>query len=268
MRRRTEAIAVDHAGTDTGSAVDSLQRGLEVLRCFKPGEDTLASAEIARRLALPKATTRRLLDTLSTQGFVLRVPDTEAWRLHVACFVVGQAVLNGSLLVRKATPILQVLANRFAVHALLCARDRSDMLVLVHLAGTSAPPWALGAGARLPIADTAPGRAWLWTQPPAAQGEWLARLRDSTPSGRTQAAGVYQAFHDIEQGGACFSFGEWRRDVGLAAAPLMLADGSKAVVTCVRLAAEPGRGRFERECTAAMVEAAAMIRDEAQHAHS
>jgi len=42
-------------------------------------------------------------------------------------------------------------------------------------------------------------------------------------------------------------------------------------VACVRLAAEPGeqgRGRFERECTAALVDAAATIRDEAQHAHS
>jgi len=250
------------------AGVDSLQRGLEVLRCFRPGEDALADLEIARRLGLPKPTARRLLETLALHGFVLQVPGTETFRLHVACFVVGQAVLNGSSLARKATPVLQALANRFGVHALLAVPDRTDMLVLSHQVGAAAAGFTLGAGARLPTADTALGRAWLWTQPAAVQGEWLASVREAGPgqTGSARAAGVYQAFHDIEQGGACFTFGGWRRDAGLVAAPILLTDGSAAAVGCLRRTAEPGRGRFDRECTAALVEAAAVIREEAQRA--
>ena len=269
MRRRAEAspLATHEAPP---AAIDSLQRGLEAMRCFRPGEDALSDAEIARRLVLPRRTTRRLLDTLALHGFVLQAPRTDTFRLHVACFVVGQAVLNGAPLVRQAAPILQVLANRFDVHALLAVPDRSDMLVLSHQVGAAAAGFKLGAGARVPTAETALGRAWLWTQPAAVQGQWLAELRAAAQgqAGNTHAADLYQAFHDIEEGGACFSFGGWRRDAGLVATPIVLDDGRAAAIACLRRTAGTGHHRFERECTAALVEAAAAIRAEARHAQA
>ena len=73
MRRRT-ASALGHAAA-APDRIDSLQRGLEVLRCFGPGEGLLTVGDIAGRLALPKATARRLLDTLATHAFLLRSPS-------------------------------------------------------------------------------------------------------------------------------------------------------------------------------------------------
>ena len=263
MRKRTQALDATN-GDEGNRGIDSLQRGMEALRCFQPGENALTVAEIARRLALPRTTTRRLLNTLAAHDFLFSVPDRDAFRLHVASFVLGQAVLSGSELVSRSTPVLQWLANRHALHCLLCVRDRGDMLVLAHQAGSGTAHCPLRAGSRLPIARTAPGHAWLWTQPVATQGEWLTPLRASAnPAEHTHAAAIYQAFHDLVQGGTCASFGEWRSGVGFIAAPVALAGGDSAVIAGVHTSAAPHeRRRIEHECAAALLQAAGTIRRE------
>lgn len=263
MRRRNivAAAAVQHkapAGT-----VDSLQRGLEALRCFQPGEDLLVTSELMRRLGLSRPTTGRLLDTLVAHGFLLRAPQGDAYGLHVSSFVVGQAVLSGSGLVRKARPVLQALADRFSVHALLCVGDRRELLVLAHMSGLAAQPWLLGAGGRLPVAETAVGRAWLWAQPPAVQSEYVALLRESVAGARAKlkVAAVWQAFHDIEEGGTCRSSVPESAGAEMLAAPLVLRDGSTAAVACARAAAA-GQVTLDAECVAALREAAQAIREQ------
>ncbi|MBA2965519.1 MULTISPECIES: IclR family transcriptional regulator [Ramlibacter] len=258
MRRRTVALAA--AGPAGGDdKIDSLQRGLEVLRCFQPGEGLLAVADIARRLALPKPTTRRLLDTLAQHGFVLRSPGGESYGLHVASFVVGQAVLNGSPMVRQAQPLLQGLADRFAAHALLCVGDRRDMLVLAHRAAPGAPAWSVGAGLRLPIADTAVGHAWLWAQPATVQSAWMAHLREAGSGG---AAEVWKAFHTIEASGTCESVRPERRQSLLLAAPVVWRDGATAVLACACGADAEAAAQLRPEVSRALVEAAAVLRDQ------
>lgn len=245
-------------------AVDSLQRGLELLRCFGPGGDALDVAELARRLGLARPTTRRLLDTLELHGFLLRVPGTDKFGLHVACLIVGQAVLGSSLLVKAARPLLLPFAERFTVKVLACVQERTDMLVLAQATAQGAPSGAPGPGMRLPVASTALGHAWLWTQPAQVQAEWLARLRSEPGAGVSQAACVYRAFQELEERGVCQAPDASRRDVSSFAAPIILPGGAVAVAGCMR--ADVGgrdRVRLERECGAALAELATSLRDEA-----
>jgi len=230
MRRRSTALT-----PAPSQAVNSLQRGLDILRCFQPAEDLLPDTEIARRLGLPRATARRLLDTLVEQEFLMRADDGERYGLHVACFAIGQAVLSGSALVRAARAPLQALADRHSVHALLAVGDRHDLLVLAHLTGVAAPAWALGAGARLPIAETAAGLAWLWAQAPQVQARWISELR--ARSNPRALAGLWRAFHELETDGLCATSWAQRSDMTLLAAPLTLREGPAAVIACARTAA-------------------------------
>ncbi|MES2415304.1 MAG: helix-turn-helix domain-containing protein [Pseudomonadota bacterium] len=267
MRRRPDT---NMKARPPATAVDSLQRGLEALRCFQPGEDMLTSAELATRLDLPRNTTLRLLLTLESHGFLRRLPGSDEFSLDVECLFLGQALLGGSLLVRKARPVLQTLANRFAVHTMLCVPERGQMLALLHAGSVAAQPLALSAGLALPVADSAPGCAWLWTQQPAVQGEWLARLRESGPGagGSSQVARIYQSFHDIEKGGVCFSQDGWRSGVAMAATPLVMRDGSTAAIACLRTGLEAGMASFDLECSAALRAASQEIRDAIQRVHA
>lgn len=256
MRRRSTPLTAPAATNPAGAAVDSLQRGLDILRCFQAGEHLLSAAEIARRLGLPRATTLRLLETLADHDFLLRAD--EGYGLHVGCFALGQAVLTGSALVRAARAPLQALADQHSVHALLAVGDRDDLLVLAHFAGVAAASWSLGAGTHLPVSGTAPGLAWLWAQAPDVQARWVAQLRaGADPAG---LAGLWRAFHQLETTGICAA--DWAGQAGMEilAAPLVLPDGSTAVIAC----AKTRSGQSERQATAltsAMREALQMTRD-------
>lgn len=85
----------------------------------------------------------------------------------------------------------------------------------------------------------------------------------ANPAEHTHAAAIYQAFHDLVQGGTCASFGTWRSGVGFIAAPVALAGGDSAVIAGVHTCAAPQeRSRIEHECTPALLQAAGTIRRE------
>lgn len=229
MRKRS-VTAAQHAPS---ARVDTLLRGLEVLRCFRVGESALRAGEIAQRIGVPLASTERLLASLSSQGFLQPVPDTDLFRPHVACLVVGHALLRGMPEARIARPLLQEFADRFEAHVVLGVRERLDMLCLVHCAGNASSSAALGVGARLPIANSAFGRAWLWSQPAAAQAALMREIRDQqAEQGARTAAAIYRAFQELEERGFCVSFGEWQRDLSGAAVPIARPDGPHLALTC------------------------------------
>lgn len=255
MRRRIANASPKQPASKT---VDSLQRGLEVLRCYQPGEDVLSVAELAIRLELPQATALRLLMTLQAHGFLRRIPDGDLFGLDVGCLLVGQAFLSRSTLVRKARPVLQNLANRFNLHVILCVPERNQMLVLAHANGKTANTLPLGAGRSLPVATTAIGCAWLWSQRPIAQGDWIAQLRNNAgpQEDSSQVAKIYLAFHDIERDGVCTSYGGWLEGVEMMASSFFLRDGSAAAIGLLRGGSKPGGVSFDPECSFALREAA------------
>ena len=59
----------DEEGKDR-QFVNALARGLEVLRCFRPGEVFLSNADMAKRTAIPKPTISRLTYTLTKLGYL------------------------------------------------------------------------------------------------------------------------------------------------------------------------------------------------------
>lgn len=58
------------------SVVQSLAKGFHVLNAFTSEEPELVLADVARRAALDKGTTFRLLNTLVMLGYVEKVGDT------------------------------------------------------------------------------------------------------------------------------------------------------------------------------------------------
>lgn len=81
----------------------SLERGLEILRAFRPGTDLLGNGELAERTGLSAATVSRLTQTLVTSGFLEHDQRARAYRLAAPVLSLGHAMRAASPILRAAT---------------------------------------------------------------------------------------------------------------------------------------------------------------------
>ncbi len=261
MRRPQLPLAPGDDDASASGPVDSLQRGLEVLRCFGPADNALDVTEVARRMALSRPTTRRLLDTLAQHGFLLRQPGTDQYGLHVACLILGQAVLGHSALVKAARPLLPRFAELFGVYVMTAVQERSDVLVMSASAPAGQSVAGPGVGMRLPLRSTALGHAWLWAQGAQTQAHWLARLRKEAAGQPGLLAGLYRSFQALEEQGACQTQAPEPRAPTCLASPVVLPTGAVAVVACLVSTMDDAQAdERARACAAALPELAARLR--------
>ena len=91
--------------------VRALARGLEVLRCFKPGDRFLGNHEIAVRTGLPKPTISRLTHTLTNLGYLHYSEKFGKYYLGSAVLSLGYSMLANMDIRQIARPAMHDLAE-------------------------------------------------------------------------------------------------------------------------------------------------------------
>ena len=202
--------------------VTALARGLEILACFRHGDRMLGNQDLARRCRLPKSTVSRLTHTLTRLGYLVYVAESAKYSLGTATLSLGSAMLARLDIRKFAHPLMQRLAESSQCMVSLGTRDRLSMLYVDAVRGSSAVTLSLDMGARIQIATSAMGRAYLTAVSIQERGEILDRLHEVVPAARwpALAGGVERALQDIRELGVCASFGDWQKDVNAIAAPV------------------------------------------------
>lgn len=215
--------------------VTALARGLELLRCFRRGERTLANRDFVARTGLPKATVSRLTYTLTQLGYLEHVPSRNQYALGAGILALGYAYLSGLPVREAARPLMHELAVATESTVVLGAREQSHMVCLEVCQGHPMFRLNLEVGARVPHGLTALGRAQLCVLPEAERKVWLKRYRaQSTEADWPQVlAGIQQAVSDYAQYGFCLSLGEWNKDVYALGVALPTADGDGTLALSV-----------------------------------
>ena len=243
--------------------VDSLQRGLEILRSFRTGEKSLQLTDILERTKIPRLSAQKLLNTLTAQHFLRYLPELDRYEPDIACFVLGHALRASLPILRVARPIMQALSEELGVSVFLALREGMEMMI-VEYCSARAEAAELRVGSLVPLAQTAVGRAWLWAQKPAIQGEYIERIRAEADANALNAVpGIYRAFQDLAERGYCLSLGEVLQHRHAVATPLVPA-GGREVFALAPMAAEPrSKETFFRDTVAsALVDAAVRIKSE------
>lgn len=244
--------------------VNSLHRGLEILRSFRFGENMLSLNEISLRLGVSRITTQRLVDTLVMHKFLRKAGDSDWYQPDVSCLVVGHALLTSSAIVRIARPIMQELASRFKVNIVLGLHERLAMLCLEHCTSQQTVRFPVTIGLSLPLTATALGRAWLWAQRGSVQGDLIQRIKSECgEDGARTIPGLYRAFHEMEEKGYCTSSGEWMRDISAVGTAIILNDGTTYAVSCKVSGLGSRKEMLGDEIGPALLETAAQIKDAA-----
>jgi DNA-binding IclR family transcriptional regulator len=202
--------------------VNALARGLELLACFRHGDRMLGNQDLARRCGLPKSTVSRLTNTLTKLGYLVFVEESAKYSLGTATLSLGSAMLARLDIRKLAHPLMQELAEFGQCMVSLGTRDRLSMVYIDVARGSAAVTLRLDMGARIQIATSAMGRAYITAVPVHEREEILERVRELVPDDRWPALdeGVAQAMRDIRELGVCCSFGEWQKDVNAIAVPV------------------------------------------------
>ena len=198
--------------------VTALARGLELLACFRSGDKLLGNQELAERSKLPKSTVSRLTYTLTKLGYLQYDEQAGKYRLGTATLALGSAMLSRLDIRQMARPLMQELADFSHTMVSLGMRDRLSMIYVENCRSQAALTLRLDVGARIPVASTAMGRAYLAEISSNERNDILERVRDldelAWPTLRDR---VMRAVDEYRTLGCCTSFGDWQPDVNAIA---------------------------------------------------
>jgi len=158
--------------------VTALARGLEVLACYRHGDRVLGNQDLSQRCGLAKSTVSRLTHTLTKLGYLIYVEDSAKYSLGPATLSLGSAMLSRLDIRKLAHPLMQHLAEFGQCMVSLGSRDRLSMIYIDAVRGSAAVTLSLDTGARIQIATSAMGRAYLTAIPENERNDIMERVRE------------------------------------------------------------------------------------------
>ena len=213
--------------------VTALARGLELLRCFGPGERYLGVAELARRSGIPKPSVSRLAGTLVTLGCLDFSPTLSKYSLGIGVLSLGYALLSNIGIRQIVKPMLQDLAEYSQASVSIGVRDRLSMVYVETVRSNAPIGTRRGVGSRLPIVNTALGKAYLAGLPESERNFLMGQLRMRDEQNWPHLEkGIQQALRDYQERGFCISISEWEKDISAVGVPFQDHDGNFMAFSC------------------------------------
>jgi IclR family transcriptional regulator, pca regulon regulatory protein len=155
--------------------VQSLQRGLSVIRVFDSEHSALTLSEVAARAKLSRAVVRRLLMTLEYLGYAHR--QGRQFSLTPKILELGFSYLSSLNVASLAQPIMETVAREMDESCSLAVLDDYDIVYVQRVAVRKVMTITLGIGARLPAFCTSMGRILLAGLDEESLDQWLRALR-------------------------------------------------------------------------------------------
>jgi IclR family pca regulon transcriptional regulator len=154
--------------------VQSLQRGLAVLQAFSVEHPSLTLSEVARITGLTRATSRRLLLTFVTLGYM--TTDGRQFELTPKVLDLGYAYLSTLGIGEIAQPFMETLSEKLHESVSVAVLDGDQIVYVARVPTKRIMTISLALGSRLPAASTSLGRVLLADLAPAELGGFLDRV--------------------------------------------------------------------------------------------
>lgn len=255
--------ATPRPGTGT-PYVQSLERGLAVIRAFGADSPELTLSEVARRAGLTRAAARRFLHTLVELGYVRT--DGRLFSLRPRILELGYAYLSGLSLPQIATPHMEALVERVHETCSLAVLDDGEVVYVARVpARRRIVTIAISVGSRFPAYATSLGRVLLAAQPDARLEEYLATttLRPFTRRTITEPDVLRAQLRRISQQG--YALADQELEDGIRSVAVPVRDATQEVVAAMNLSVHTSRGPAEavrRELLPPLREAVRLVEED------
>lgn len=232
----TEAVQGTQAAEAPAASdqyVQSLARGLAVIRSFDSDHPLMTLTEVAARTDLTRATARRFLHTLVELGYVRT--DGKAFALTAKVLQLGYAYLSGLSLPQIAQPYLEELSLKLGESTSAAVLEGTDIAYVARVATRRIMTVGITVGTRFPAYATSMGRVLLAALPPAQLEQYLAaaELRPLTPRAIGTRQELLAELDRVRAQGWCLLDQELELGLMSLAAPVY--DGPDKVVAAINV---------------------------------
>ena len=160
--------------TPSPEFVQSLARGLAVIRAFDATRPELGLSEVSRATGLTRATARRLLLTLVRLGYVRQ--DGNRFSLRPRVLELGYSYLSALSLPEIAQPHMETLVAQVNESSSIAVLDDTEIVYVVRVPTTRIMTITITVGTRLPAYPTSMGRVLLAGLEPDELEQRLSRM--------------------------------------------------------------------------------------------
>jgi IclR family transcriptional regulator, pca regulon regulatory protein len=224
--------------------VQSLDRGLAVIRAFSARTPRLSIADVARQTGLTRAAARRFLHTLCGLGYV--GVSGGSYYLRPRVLELGYAYLSSVSVAEIAQEHLVALAEELHESCSASVLDGADIVYIARAQTNRIMTISLTVGTRLPGYPTSMGRVLLAALPDDRLDAFLAgaRLQALTEHTITDPQLLRKELEQVREQGWCAIDQELEVGVRSVAVPVRDADGR--VVAAVNATAHAARVPWPR----------------------
>ncbi|HEY3574666.1 MAG TPA: IclR family transcriptional regulator C-terminal domain-containing protein [Arthrobacter sp.] len=226
--------------------VQSLARGLAVIRAFDTEHADMTLTEVAARTDLTRATARRFLHTLVELGYVRT--DGKTFALTAQVLQLGYAYLSGLSLPQLAQPHLEELSLKLGESTSAAVLDGTDIAYIARVTTRRIMTIGITVGTRFPAYATSMGRVLLAGLPPEQLKEYLAaaEIKPLTPRAVGTVKELLAVLDKVRAQGWCLLDQELELGLMSVAAPVY--HGRKVVAAVnVSLQAQSVAAKPDRE---------------------
>ncbi|MDR7273717.1 IclR family transcriptional regulator domain-containing protein [Catenuloplanes atrovinosus] len=222
-----------------GHFVQSLERGLAVIRAFDAAHPELTLSEVARICDLTRAAARRFLLTLADLGYVHT--DGRLFRLSPRVLELGYAYLSSISLPEVAEPHLERLVAEVRESSSVSVLDGDDVVYVARVPTSRIMTVSINVGTRFPAYVTSMGRVLLAAVPEAALDDYLSRveLRKLTPRTTTGETALRAELARVRAQG--YAIVDQELEEGLRSMAVPVRDRNGGVIAAVNVSVHASR---------------------------
>ena len=219
--------------------MQSLERGLSVIRAFDAEHRELGLSEVARATGLTRAAARRFLLTLVELGYVHFGGGRFSLRPRV--LELGFAYLSSLTLPEVAEPHMEALVAQINESSSLSVLDDTDIVYVARVPTRRIMSITLAVGTRLPAYATSMGRVLLAALPDDELEERLARIdvQPLTPHTVKSVEQLRRVIEQVRRQG--YAVTDQELEQGLRSAAVPIHDASGAVAAALNVSVHASR---------------------------
>lgn len=220
---------------ETGNVVgvQSLERGLAVIKVFDAEHSRMTLSDVARRTELSRATVRRFLHTLVALDY-MQTDGRHFW-LRPRILDLGYAYLSSLTLPDLATPHLKELSEAVHESSSVSVLDGTDVVYVARIPARRIMTVGITVGTRFPAYVTSMGRALLAGLDDDEVDRLLAAttFEQLTPRTVPDAAALRERIAEVRREG--YALVDQELEMGLRSLAVGIADTSGRVVAAVNV---------------------------------